>query len=173
MKECSRISRDIYTCALFQSSKFFSINSYIMFSKIVQESSKWRHYFILECSHLPQQHFWKTSRKFRFWGGTELHYKLWNFNFIKSELCLKSDSRLPKIICFNDSPSKRHPDNCPPRKIAPRLGLRFGSKSGLVLGLGATRQLSPRKIAPPRLGLGFGLGLVLGLGGNFSWGQLS
>ena len=149
MKECSRISRDIYACALFQSSKFFSINSYIMFSKIVQESSKWRHYFILECSHLSQQHFWKTSRKFRFWGGTELHYKLWNFNFIKSELCLKSDSRLPKIICFNDSPSKRHPDNCPPRKIAPRLGLRFGSKSGLVLGLGATRQLSPRKIAHP------------------------
>ena len=37
----------------------------------------------------------------------------------------------------------RYTDNCPPRKIAPRLGL------------------------------GFGLGLVLGLGGNFPWGQLS
>ena len=48
MKECSGISRDIYACTLFQSSKFFSINSNMMFSKIVQESSKWRH-----CSPLP------------------------------------------------------------------------------------------------------------------------
>ena len=46
-----------------------------------------------------------------------------------------------------------------------RLGLGFGARSGLVLGLGATRQLPPRKIAR-RLGLGFGLGLVLGLGGG-------
>ena len=40
MKECSEISHDIYACALFQFSKFFSINSDIMFSKTVQESSK-------------------------------------------------------------------------------------------------------------------------------------
>ena len=40
MKECSGISRDIYACALFQSSKFFSINSNIMFFKTVQEGSK-------------------------------------------------------------------------------------------------------------------------------------
>ena len=39
MKECSRILRDIYAIALFQSSRFFSINSN-MFPKIVQESSK-------------------------------------------------------------------------------------------------------------------------------------
>ena len=54
MKECSRISRSIYACALFQSSKFFSINGNIMFSKIVLENSKRCHYFILECSHLSQ-----------------------------------------------------------------------------------------------------------------------
>ena len=51
----------------------------------------------------------------------------------------------------------------PPRKIAPRLRLGFGSRLGLVLGLGATKLLSPRKIGT-WLGLGFGLWLVLGLG---------
>ena len=40
MKDCSEISSDIYTCALFQSSKFFSVNTNIMFFKIVQGSSK-------------------------------------------------------------------------------------------------------------------------------------
>ena len=40
MKECSGIPRGIYACASFQSSKFFYINSNIMFSKIAQESSK-------------------------------------------------------------------------------------------------------------------------------------
>ena len=40
MKERSGISRDIYACALFQSSKYFSIHSKTMFSKIVQESFK-------------------------------------------------------------------------------------------------------------------------------------
>ena len=56
------------------------------------------------------------------------------------------------------------------KRIAPWLGLGFVSRSGLVLGLGATRQLPPRKVAP-RLGLGFGLGLVLGLGAIFLWGN--
>ena len=60
----------------------------------------------------------------------------------------------------------------PLRKIAPRLGVGFGSKLGLVLGLGATRQL-PRGKLPPRLGLGVELGLVLSLQANFPWGQLS
>ena len=54
IKECCGISRDIYAYALFQSSKFFSNNSNTMFFKIVQGSSKWRHCFILEYSHLPQ-----------------------------------------------------------------------------------------------------------------------
>ena len=37
MKECSRILRDIYAIALFQSSRLINSN---MFPKIVQESSK-------------------------------------------------------------------------------------------------------------------------------------
>ena len=48
------------------------------------------------------------------------------------------------------------PDENPP---LPRLVLGLGSRLGLVLGLGATRQLPPRKIAP-----WLGLGLALGLG---------
>ena len=40
MKYCSEILLDIYACALFQSSEFFSINSNIMLSKIVMQSSK-------------------------------------------------------------------------------------------------------------------------------------
>ena len=59
-------------------------------------------------------------------------------------------------------------ENCPPL-----LGLEFGSRSGLVLGLGGNQAIvPPRKIAP-WFGLGFGLGLVLRLGGNFPRGQLS
>ena len=45
-----------------------------------------------------------------------------------------------------------------------RLQLECGSRLGLVLGLGATRELYPRKIAP-------WLGLVLGVGGNFLRGN--
>ena len=40
MKESSGISRDIYACALFRSSKFFSVSSNITFSETVQESFK-------------------------------------------------------------------------------------------------------------------------------------
>ena len=50
------------------------------------------------------------------------------------------------------------------KPLSPRLGMGFGSSLGLVLGLAATRQLPSRKIVP-RLGLRFGLGLVLGLAG--------
>ena len=62
--------------------------------------------------------------------------------------------------------SEQLPPSPPPRKIVPRLGLGFRSRSGLVLGMGATRQLPPTKIVT-RLGFGFGLGLVLGLGAIF------
>ena len=55
-------------------------------------------------------------------------------------------------------------------KLFSQLGLGFGSRSGLVLGFGATRQLPPKKIAP-RLGLGFGLGLVWGLEAIFLGGN--
>ena len=67
--------------------------------------------------------------------------------------------------------------NCPSiRTIAPRRKLppvSFGVWVGLVLWLGATKQLPPGKLLPPRLGLGFELRLVLELGGNFPQGQLS
>ena len=42
------------THAFFSFSKFFFVNSNIIFSKIVQESFKWRHYFILKFSPLPE-----------------------------------------------------------------------------------------------------------------------
>ena len=67
---------------------------------------------------------------------------------------------------------KWYPDNCPPRKIAPRLGLGFGSRSRLVLGLGDNQAIAPEEDCP-RLGLGFGLGLVFGVerGRQFSSGE--
>ena len=56
----------------------------------------------------------------------------------------------------------------PPKIIASRLGLRFVSRLGLVLGLGDNQTIAPKENCPtPRLDLGFGLGLVLG------WGQFS
>ena len=66
-------------------------------------------------------------------------------------------------------------DSCPQQKIAPLLGLGFWSRSGLFLGLGATRNLRTRKIVP-LFRLGFGLGFVLGLrwgGGGGGGGQFS
>ena len=66
----------------------------------------------------------------------------------------------------------RYQDNCPPGKIAPRLVLGFVSRSGLVLILGGKQTITPRKIAA-QLGLGFGLGLILGLRGNLPQWQLS
>ena len=63
----------------------------------------------------------------------------------------------------------------PPPTTAPRIGLRFRSRLGLVLGFGeggwATRQL-PRRKSVPWLGLRIGLGLVLVLGGNFPRGAI-
>ena len=37
----------------------------------------------------------------------------------------------------------------PPRKIDPRLRLGFGSRSGLVLGLGGNQKIAPEKSCPP------------------------
>ena len=73
----------------------------------------------------------------------------------------KSVSQIFKILFFKLEISIFwYPDNWPPRKIAPRLGLGFQSSLGLVIGLGANRQLPRRTILP-----WLGLGLVLGLGG--------
>ena len=69
----------------------------------------------------------------------------------------------------------QYPDNCPPRgKLPPsllRLGLGFRSMLELFLGLGGNQTIAPEK-NDLWLGLGFGLGLVLGLGDNFPRGQL-
>ena len=64
----------------------------------------------------------------------------------------------------------RYPDNWPPRKTIPQSGLGFGSRLGLVLGLGATVQMPPSKI-DPWLGLGVRLGSVLALGAIFLGGN--
>ena len=61
----------------------------------------------------------------------------------------------------------------PPRKIAPRLGLWFMSRSELVLGLGDNQTIAPEENCPPVLGLRFDLWIVLGLERNFPRGQLS
>ena len=84
----------------------------------------------------------------------------------------EADKRLNKKSCRKIE-GETMPDlvsgQLPPEENCPRLGLGFGSRSELVLGLGATRQLAPRKIAL-QLELGLGLGLVLGLGAIFLGG---
>ena len=50
----------------------------------------------------------------------------------------------------------------PHEKIAPQLGLGFGSRLGLVLGLGGNQTSAPEENCP-LLALGFWLGLVLRL----------
>ena len=59
-----------------------------------------------------------------------------------------------------------YPDNYPPRKIEPRLRLGLGSRLDLVLGLGGNQTIDLERDPPPppKLGLWFGLELVLGLG---------
>ena len=41
-----------------------------------------------------------------------------------------------------------YPDNCPPRKIAHRLGLGFGSRLVLVLGLGSNQKIASEENCP-------------------------
>ena len=52
-----------------------------------------------------------------------------------------------------------------PEEDFPRLGLGFGSRLELVLGLGVSQTIAPEENSP-QLRLGFVLGLVVGLGGN-------
>ena len=44
---------------------------------------------------------------------------------------------------------QRYPDHCPSRKITPRLGLTFGSRSGLVLGLAGNKTIAPEEKCTP------------------------
>ena len=59
----------------------------------------------------------------------------------------------------------------PRGKLPHGQGWSLGQGQGQFQGWGATRQLSSRKIPPVRVR--DGLGLVLGLEGNFPWPQLS
>ena len=58
------------------------------------------------------------------------------------------------------------------RTTAPWLGLGFGLRLGLLLGLGGKQTIAHEENCP-RLGLEFGLALILGLVGNISRGKLS
>ena len=59
----------------------------------------------------------------------------------------------------------------PPRKIAHRLGLGFGSRSGLVLGLGDNQTIDPKENCPT-VRVRVWLRVSFGVGGNFPQGQL-
>ena len=52
----------------------------------------------------------------------------------------------------------------PPEENYPQLGWGFGSRLGLVLGLGIHQTIDHEENGSLCLGLGFRLGLVLGLG---------
>ena len=64
-------------------------------------------------------------------------------------------------------------DNCPPRKIAPRLGLGLGSRLGLVLGLGVSQTIDPKENSPPPVMVSVWVRVGFRVGGQFSSGQLS
>ena len=108
----------------------------------------WSHFFIITL------HIWSMCRMKK-----QINVNGSNDLVVKS---LDSQSRGP--VFKTVSRQLLHEENCP------RLGLGFGSRLGLVLGLQGNQTIALRKIAP---WLGFGLGLVLGDGGNFPRGQLS
>ena len=64
-----------------------------------------------------------------------------------------------------------YPGNCPPRKIAPWLGLGFGSRLGLVLGLGGNQTITPKENCPP-VRVRVWLRVSFGVGGQFSSGAI-
>ena len=80
--------------------------------------------------------------------------KLYLANYIKLQRTAAFSLLLIIISIVLESNHKWYPDNCSPSKIIPRLGLRFRSRLGLVLSLGAIRQFFRIKI-DPWLGLGF------------------
>ena len=62
-------------------------------------------------------------------------------------------------------------ETCPPVTFAVWIKVRISFIFGL--GGGGNQAIAPERKIAPLLGLGFGLGLVLALGGNFPRGQLS
>ena len=59
------------------------------------------------------------------------------------EMCVLEENKLIFVNRVIESVSGQLPPPPHPRKIAPRLGLGFVSRLGLILGLGATRLLPP------------------------------
>ena len=60
----------------------------------------------------------------------------------------------------------------PPRKIAPWFGLGFGSRLGLVLGLGGNQVIVPKENCLT-VRVRVWVRVSFEVGGNFPWGQLS
>ena len=58
---------------------------------------------------------------------------------------------------------------CPTRKIAHRIGLGFGSRSGLVLGLADNQTIAPKENCPP-VRVRVWLRASFRVGGNFPRG---
>ena len=59
------------------------------------------------------------------------------------------------------------PENCPPRKTAPRLELGFESRLGLVLGLGGNQTIVPEENYPL-----VRVRVIFGVGGQFYSGAI-
>ena len=94
----------------------------------------------------------------KFWNHT-LSIKMCMIWFLKYELDVFKGWVLSLLIW--------NLDNCAPRKIAFKLVLGFGSKSGLVLGLGSTRKMPPRKTPLPLVRVRVWPRVSFGVGGIF------
>ena len=70
------------------------------------------------------------------------------------------------LLQYCETASQGYPDNCPPKENCPpvRVGLWFKVRNSFRVGDNQT--ITPEENCPP-VGLGFGLGLVLGLAAVF------
>ena len=67
--------------------------------------------------------------------------------------------------------TRRYPDNFPSRKIAPQLGLGFGSRLGLVLELGVNQTIAPKENSPT-VGVSVWVRVRFGVRGQFFSGPI-
>ena len=65
--------------------------------------------------------------------------------------------------------TRRYPDNFPSRKIAPQLGLGFGSRLGLVLELGVNQTIALKENSPT---VGVSVRVSFGVRGQFFSGPI-
>ena len=65
----------------------------------------------------------------------------------------------------------RYSDNCHLRKIAPRLGLGFGSSLGLLLGFGSNQAIALEENCPA-VRVTIWVRVSYGVGGQFSSGAI-